>query len=342
MTEGAREEPVFHPGDAVGSYRIIRALGRGGMGRVWEVEHFALKVRYALKSYSVAQADEDGAFERFVSEGRVLARMNHPNLVRVFDLGYDAKTGQMYFVMDLVTGADGEPRTLADFAPGEVDEQQVFVWFEELCRALAYVHAQGVVHRDVKLNNILVSRDGHAVLSDFGVSHIIDTDLRSDVDASKTIVSKDGSRYAMGTVGYMAPEVARGQDATPASDAYSLAVAIFRLLTNVWYDSHLAPGAAARSQGTDAVKLLEMFELNWKDVLPKMLRERPAERLVDFPALPVLVDPKSAKNGNSGFGGRSIAVAIVVGIVSLALGALLHMFWADWRDYQELKTEVVE
>lgn len=335
-------ERIFSPGDAVGSYRIIRALGCGGMGRVWEVEHFALKVRYALKSYCLTGGDDKGAFDRFVSEGRVLARMNHPNLVRVFDLGYDAKTGQMYFVMDLVTGEDGEPKTLADLAPGEVDEWQAFVWFGELCRALAYVHAQGVVHRDVKLNNILISRDGHAVLSDFGISHIIDIGLRSDVDASKTIVSNDGSRYAVGTVGYMAPEVARGQDATPASDAYSLAVAFFRLLTNVWYDSHLAPGVAARSQGTDAVKLLEMFELNWKGVLPKMLREVPAERLVDFPAMPALVDPKSVKNGNAAFGGRSIAVAIVVGIVSLALGALLHMFWADWRDYQELKTEVVE
>ena len=109
---------------------------------------------------------------------------------------------------------NGEAHTLADIEEGSDDEDYLVRWFGELCRALAYVHAQGIVHRDIKLNNILLAPDKHVVLSDFGISKILGNKLRTDLDVSRTMAettdAATGGKLIMGTKGYMAPEVLRG------------------------------------------------------------------------------------------------------------------------------------
>ena len=239
------------------------------MGAVYEVEHTQLGVHYALKTFTLEGGHVDLLKNKFLTEGKVLARLHDPHLVRVFDLNFDEATGMPYFVMDLVLSEDGSPRTLLDVKTEELDEDCVLEWFADLASAIDYIHAQGIVHRDIKLGNVLLSSDGHVVLSDFGISRIFSERLRSDVNAVNTMVSEavTGARLVMGTQGYMAPEVVWGGEATPASDSYSLGVMFVYLLTGIWY----TPDAKV-------LKLLEALEYRWIDVLPRLLSVKPSER----------------------------------------------------------------
>lgn len=282
-------------GAVVGPYRVLRQLGRGGMGTVYEVEHEALGVRYALKAFSVD--DRNAAFfrKRFLAEGRLLARLRHPRLVRVYDLDVDAERGIPYFTMDLVLGPNGEPVTLADLQRKGVPEDRTAAWFKDLCEGLAYIHAQGVVHRDLKLENVLVGPDGHAVISDFGISRICAEDLRHDLKLdTMTLVAQDGEmvRPVLGTRLYLPPEVRDGGESTAAGDLWSLGVMVFRLLTGLWYEP-----------GPRSLELLEAFDAAWCQYLPGLLhadpsfrrlpqldgawnpRPRPVRRTVSWPAV---------------------------------------------------------
>ena len=239
------------------------------MGAVYEVEHEQLGVRYALKVFTLDGGHVDVLKNKFLTEGKVLARLHDQHLVRVFDLNFDETTGTPYFVMELVLSDDGSPRTLSDVRTDELDEDCVLQWFAELASVIDYIHEQGIVHRDIKLGNVLLSSDGHVVLSDFGISRLFSERLRSDVKAVNTMVSEavTSARLMMGTQGYMAPEIARGEDATPAADSYSLGVMFVYLLTGIWYEP-----------GSKVFKLLETLEYRWIDVLPRLLSENPAER----------------------------------------------------------------
>lgn len=259
----------FESGQQIGVYRIIRLLGQGGMGAVYEVEHTQLGVHYALKAFTLEDGHVDVLKNKFLTEGKVLARLHDQHLVRVFDLNFDETTGTPYFVMELVLYDDGSPRTLSDVSTEELDEDYVLQWFTELASVIDYIHEQGIVHRDIKLGNVLLSSDGHVVLSDFGISRLFSERLRSDVKAVNTMVSEaaTSARLMMGTQGYMAPEVACGEEATPAADSYSLGVMFVYLLTGIWYEP-----------GSKVFKLLETLEYRWIDVLPRLLSVNPAER----------------------------------------------------------------
>ena len=268
----------LEPGDEIDQYRIVRVLGQGGMGAVYEVEHVKLGVHYALKTFTLADGHVELFRQRFLAEGKVLARLNHPNIARVFDLDYDEATGEAFFVMDLIRYKDGESYTLADVEVGGADEDHLIRWFVQMASALDYIHSEGIIHRDIKLNNILLNDKGGVTLSDFGISRFVDDRIRKEVDVTRTIVSL-GERQVtgnliMGTEGYMGPEIKRGEAATAASDTYALGVTFFRLLTGIWYEP-----------GTDALKLLEPFDSAWMEILPRMLDADPKKRPTNLTVL---------------------------------------------------------
>ena len=262
----------FHTGDEIGGYRIVRPLGEGGMGAVFEVEHVRLGVHYALKTFTFEAEFADVMKQKFLTEGKVLARLRDAHIVRVFDLDYDEASGTPYFVMDLVLYRDGNPHTLKDVDTSDIQEEYLVRWFDDLAQALDYIHFNGIVHRDIKLGNVLLGADKHVVLSDFGVSRFTGRNLAKELDAVRTAVTGHATqRLVMGTSGYMAPEVRRGRTATIAADSYSLGVMFVYLLTGMWYE-----------RGSKALRILDGFDYDWGLVLPQLLEEDPERRATDL------------------------------------------------------------
>ena len=253
----------------IGPYEVVRLLGKGGMSEVYEVENPRLGSRHALKLFTY-EKDDPEVKERFTVEGKLLARLSHPRIVKVTDFGTDEASGKPYFVMDLVLNERGEMQLLSDVEPGTVDEETVGRWYDDLREGLAYIHANGVIHRDLKLQNVLIGPDGHAVLTDFGISKIFDAkgDGAKIVDTVNTIVKvREGRSLVMGSLGYMAPELEMGVAASPQSDWYALGVIVYRLLTGTWCDAR-----------TDVVGTLETYDPVWRRILPKLLHSNPNGR----------------------------------------------------------------
>ena len=247
----------------------MKLLGKGGMSEVYEVEDPKLGSRHALKLFSYPKDDPD-VRARFEAEGRLLARLSHPRIVKVTDIGVDDASGSPYFVMDLILDPGGEVKTLGDVSDGAYDEETVGMWFDDIREGLAYIHSHGVVHRDLKLQNVMIGPDGHVVITDFGISKIFDRKgaVAQDVDPVQTIVRmRSGRSLVMGSLGYMAPEIEMGMPASPKSDWYALGVIVYKLLTGMWCDAK-----------TDLVGTLETYSPVWKRIIPKLLHSNPEGR----------------------------------------------------------------
>jgi eukaryotic-like serine/threonine-protein kinase len=203
----------------IGAFRIEREIGRGGMGTVYLAERegsdFAQKVAVKLIKRGM---DTALVVRRFHHERQILARLNHPNIARLFD-GGATNSGMPYFVMEYVEGEE-----LLDFCERKnlsIDERLAI--FRKICAAVSYAHQNLIVHRDLKPSNILITGDGEPKLLDFGISKI----LTDDEDA------ETGTATALGmlTPKYASPEQFRGETVTTATDVYSLGVILYELLT---------------------------------------------------------------------------------------------------------------
>lgn len=208
-----------------GRYEIERPLGHGAMAVVDLARDHELDRDVALKRLAENLARDDDVRERFLREGRLAARLNHPNIVRVFDVG--DVDGRPYIAMEHV---DGE--TLADtlVRRGTLAPQEASLLGAQAARALAAAHAAGLVHRDVKPHNLLVRRDGVLKLGDFGIA----------VGLEGTRLTLAGT--VLGTAAYLAPEQARGEQVTAAADVYALGLVLVELVTG-------RPDPAARIPG---------------------------------------------------------------------------------------------
>ncbi len=188
-------------------YELVRHIARGGMGDVYEARDHLLQRPAAVKVFRSAPEGRD----RFESEVRILARLNHPGLVQVYDVG--AHGDDAFVVLELV---DGTPVT----CPSEgCPPAEVARLGREVADALAYVHSQGIVHRDVTPSNVLCDRSGRVRLVDFGIVRLLDQPRVTSASIT------------LGTPAYMAPEQVRGGDITPAADVYSLGLVLLELLT---------------------------------------------------------------------------------------------------------------
>lgn len=204
-------------GKRVGNFRILGFLGRGAMGRVFRAEDTRLKRHVALKVFptQVEQGKGKVRLERFLREARSTAALDHPGIVHVYEA--DEFKGWYYIAMELV---EGGPVGRMIEANGPFDTARACQIGAEVGEALEYAHDHGVIHRDVKPDNVLIARGGRAKLVDFGLAY------RSDPTDNFHVIDE-----AVGTAFYIAPEICKGHGATPLSDQYSLAGTVWTLLT---------------------------------------------------------------------------------------------------------------
>jgi serine/threonine protein kinase len=205
-------------GKQIGNYVLETKLGRGGMGVVFVARDLALQRHVALKLLAPELTNNSTARARFQHEIKAAVAIEHPHVVPVYDAGYEE--GYFFLAMRYVKGRDLS--ALIDEG-GPLPEERAMRLVGQVASALAFVHERGLVHRDVKPHNVLLwssaHDEGHAFLTDFGIAKAVDEVFG---------ITRVG---ALGTRGYMAPEVENGARATPASDQYSLAVLAFELLT---------------------------------------------------------------------------------------------------------------
>jgi hypothetical protein len=199
-----------------GRYRLEGRLGVGGMSTVQRAFDQRLERYVAIKLLAEHLADDPAFVSRFRREALAAARLVHPNIVQVFDFGFDEGHHQHFIVMEQVTGSSCA-ELLRD--RGHLDVEQAIDIVTQACRGLDYAHRNGVVHRDVKPGNLLVSDSGSVKLADFGIARAAD----------QSSITQVGS--VLGTAAYLAPEQARGEEAGARADLYSLGVVTYQLLS---------------------------------------------------------------------------------------------------------------
>src|SRR6516162_1886848 len=197
---------------------ILGLIGKGGMGAVYKARQPMLDRIIALKVLPPGVAGDPGFAERFNREARALARLNHPNIVAVYDFG---KAGNLhYLLMEFVDGTNLRQVEQTE----KLSPEQALTIVPKICEALQYAHDQGVVHRDIKPENILLDKSGRVKIADFGIAKM--------VGQGPTDVGLTGAKDVVGTPHYMAPEqIEKPQAVDHRADIYSLGVVFYEMLT---------------------------------------------------------------------------------------------------------------
>lgn len=201
-------------------YQILTRIGQGGMGKVYKVKHTHLSRTFALKIISNQVAETDEARELFYREARFASAMAHPNITSVVDFGEDEKVG-MFMVMELV---EGEALNRILFREKQLSTRKACDIVLQVAEALHYIHKQGVVHCDIKTENILVTEEEHEGKRNKTVIKLLDFGLARSLTASRASTSLSGTPH------YVAPERIRGEPASPASDVYGVGILLYELL----------------------------------------------------------------------------------------------------------------
>ncbi|MHC4592034.1 MAG: ankyrin repeat domain-containing protein [Planctomycetota bacterium] len=202
-------------GQHLGGFQVVSEIGRGGMGVVYRARQLSLERDVALKTLMPGLELDEALVGRFRAEARAAARINHPNLVQVYDVGSEG--GTYYIAMELVAG---ESLGSLSRRAGAMDYRRAAATASQVAAGLGALHSAGIVHRDVKPSNIIVRPDGVVKITDFGVALL---------QAGVQRLTQDGT--TVGTADYMSPEQARGEELDGRSDIYSLGVVLYQMLT---------------------------------------------------------------------------------------------------------------
>ncbi|WP_289139337.1 serine/threonine-protein kinase [uncultured Pseudomonas sp.] len=253
-------------------YDIDGEIGEGAMASVYLATQRSLERKVALKVMAAALAADPSFCERFLREGKTLARLSHPHTVTIHDIG---NVGELYYMaMEYLPNGTLKERIAAGLTP-----EQGLVYIRQIASALGYAHAQGLVHRDVKPANILFRADGTAVLSDFGIAKSLD---------DRTQFTQAG--FAVGTPSYMSPEQARGQEIDGRADLYALGVVLYEILVGKLPYNGTDALSTALAHLTEPLPELPLHHGRYQEVLKKLLAKDPAQRFPDAAALLLALD----------------------------------------------------
>jgi len=198
-----------------GRYVTLKKLGEGGKGVVYKARDTALNRVVAIKVLKSSVLSEEVG-SRFIREAQVVAKLNHPNVVSIYDIGKE--DGEQFFVLEFVDGMSLR-ELMGTYPEGKCDIQTVLRVGIDICSALQYAHSQGVLHRDIKPENILITQEGTAKLMDFGLAKML----------GQPSITQEG--MIVGTVAYVAPEIALGKGADARSDLYSFGAVLYEMVT---------------------------------------------------------------------------------------------------------------
>src|SRR5579871_2349456 len=204
-------------GAKFGPYEILAPLGAGGMGEVYRARDSRLNREVAVKVLPGSFAADADRLRRFEQEARAVGSLNHPNILAIYDVG--THEGVPYLVMELLEG-----RTLREELP--VSRRKALDYARQAATGLAAAHAKGVTHRDLKPENLFVTNDGRVKILDFGLAKVAEEEIG---ELTRSAATTPG--VALGTIGYMSPEQARGTSADYRADIFSLGVILYEMLS---------------------------------------------------------------------------------------------------------------
>ena len=215
----------LEPGQSIGPHKVVRLLGEGGMGQVWQATDTQLNRQVALKILPDAFADDPDRLARFTREAQILASLNHPNIAAIY--GIEESEGTRALVLELVEGP-----TLADrIAHGAMPIEEALPIAKQIAEALEAAHEAGVIHRDLKPANIKVREDGTVKVLDFGLAKALDPSPEGDPSQSPTLTAAATQMgVIMGTAAYMSPEQAKGKTADRRSDVWAFGAVLYEML----------------------------------------------------------------------------------------------------------------
>ena len=215
----------LQPGTRLGPYEIERLLGEGGMGVVYKARDVRLKRDVAIKVLPQEFASDAGRLRRFEQEAQAASALNHSNIATIY--GIDSQDGTSFIAMEYVPG-----RTLAEVIPRNgLDLSHALRYGVQIADALARAHGGGVIHRDLKPGNIMVTPDDHVKLLDFGIAKLVHAKDGIAPDVTRTTDNLTAVGLVVGTTRYMSPEQAQGQQVDPRSDIFSFGAVLHEMIT---------------------------------------------------------------------------------------------------------------
>ena len=310
-TEVRRTSPDATPEFSLPGYELLKVLGEGGMATVYLARHELLKREVALKVIRDDLSNDTAFSRRFLSEGQILARLDHPNIITVFDVG---QVGANYYMsMEYIQGG-----TLLAFRDRPSPPEVVARIAIQLAEALEQAHGHGFLHRDIKPANVLIKSDTEFVLTDFGIA--------KPIEQHETQLTRIG--FSIGTPNYMSPEQLVGGDVDPRTDLFSLGVMLYELLTG-GLPTGGSLAQAMMTRNLEAPGLPEPLT-EWQPVMDGLLQKNPDARFNSASTLIEHLQPLLGQYGLTDDSRRltkkqkiGLGVLIIAAIAGVALSVSL-------------------
>ena len=274
----------------LGHYEIVSELGRGGMGVVYKGFEPSLNRHVAIKELSPSLAHDQNLVERFLREARSMAALNDPHIIQIYFIGQDDATNQPFFVMEFV---EGESLSQLLKREGKLSVENALKIVHQTAQGLATAHDKGVVHRDIKPGNLMLSPRGQVKIADFGIA-------LATADFSKKLTS---TGEFVGTPGYLSPEVCLGKQVDQRSDIFSLGIVLYEMLSgDTPFHDHSPLGLmleVVKSEIPDIRGLNSEVDAQTAQILTRMVAKDPADRFQSCHELAAALEthPLVAKGG---------------------------------------------
>ncbi|MGD8535720.1 MAG: serine/threonine-protein kinase [Candidatus Aminicenantes bacterium] len=319
----------------LGEYKIIKELGRGGMGVVYLAEHQRLLKKYALKVLPQTFSEDPQLVERFHNEARVMAELNHPNIVKVVNMSCEETT--YYLVMEYIESETGAPKNLHQLMRehgGQIPENLAERIALDILSALETAHERGIIHRDIKPANILLDKDGTAKVADFGLVKILGGDDRT---ATKR-VTLTAEGLVLGTYDFMSPEQKAGKPVDLRTDIYAVGVIIYSMLT----------GRKPEGRFNLPSEIIPELSNKWDIIVDKCLQNLPEDRFQSATEVIQAIKLKKApkpqkakkarkeKKAHRGFLRELLRYGTIIIVVVIIVSAIMSYVMFKDKDFREM------